>query len=302
MRKTLALTSVTAALLAGCSQENPRQMERTETFDVADSAASEAMAPPPPAMSAPDIAPQTAPGVAFTYRYAFVLPDERIAAVQEQHAAACEKLGIARCRVTGMRYTLVEEDRVEALLQFKLAPDLARGFGKEGIAAVEKAAGKLIDAAISGDDVGTRITASQKRSGDLAAQISRIEARLAGGGLSADERVELRQQIERLRQQQQAERETRSSGEEALANTPMTYTYAGDAGFSLGGDPFGDAARGSWSSFTTMLSLMLLAIGVLLPWAILAALLVLVWRSPPVRRLLRRPAPVAEPQADAPTG
>ena len=74
-------------------------------------------------------------------------------------------------------------------LTFKLDPTLARAFGKEGIAAVETAKGKLVDAAITGEDVGTQITASQRRSADAQAELSRIEARLAAGGIGDRERM-----------------------------------------------------------------------------------------------------------------
>ena len=74
-------------------------------------------APPPGPKS-----PTAAPGVAFNYRYAFRLPAERVAEVQEQHAQACEQLGVARCRITGMLYRLVNDDDIEAMLAFKLDP------------------------------------------------------------------------------------------------------------------------------------------------------------------------------------
>ncbi len=70
--------------------------------------------------------------MAYSYRYDFVLPSKAISAVQEQHAAACEKLGVTQCRITGMRYTLHDGDRVTGQLAFKLSPELARGFGREG--------------------------------------------------------------------------------------------------------------------------------------------------------------------------
>ena len=87
-----------------------RASEDLRTMDVQEARSSDhdmaAPASPPP----PGIAPSAAPGVAFNYRYAFRLPGERISAVQEQHAAACEKLGLDRCRITGMRYRLVNDD------------------------------------------------------------------------------------------------------------------------------------------------------------------------------------------------
>ena len=280
MRRFAPVFALVVLSIAGCSPQPKQQSESLTTSDIREDAGAGA-----PAMGPPAIAPQAAPGVAFRYRYAFVLPSRAISAVQEQHAAACEKLGIARCRITGMRYSLVDEDSVSAQLSFKLAPELARAFGKEGITAVETAKGKLVDAAIEGEDVGTQITASQRRTGDARAELTRIEQRLAAGGIGDSERAELNEQAERLRQQLAAERDTRSAGEEQLANTPMTYNYTGDESFSLGGNPVGDAAQGAWDSFITMISFVLLAVGVLLPWLVLLALLLMLWRSPPGRWL-----------------
>ena len=297
MRLLVSSILLPFALLAGCSKpasEDRSVGAKTETMDMREQAAPAAMAPP-------DISPHAAPGVAFNYRYAFVLPSKTISVVQEQHAAACEKLGPTQCRITGMRYSLVDEDSVSASLSFKLAPELARSFGKDGIAAVEKAGGKLVDAAIDGEDVGTQITDSQRRSASARSELARIEAQLASGAAKDDERAQLQQQAERLRQQLAGESQTRTEGEERLANTPMTYDYTGDEGFTLGRHPFGDAAQSSWDSLTGMISLVLLTIGVLLPWLLLAALLLALWRSPPglwLRRKVRgkpKAAPASEP-------
>src|SRR3546814_14491299 len=94
------------------------------------------------AAGGPDVAVTAAPGVAFHYAYAFRLDDDRIAGVQETHAAACETLGTARCRITGMTYRLVRENEVEARLEFKLDPAIARKFGRDALASVEKEIGR----------------------------------------------------------------------------------------------------------------------------------------------------------------
>lgn len=296
MRPAFAAFGLCAVMLAGCSKSSD---EAAPAYDRAAESARmtsvDTTAGAPPAMRAPGIDITAAPGVAFNYRYAFVLPDKAISAVQEQHAAACEKLGPARCRITGMRYTLVDEDRVRGELQFKLDPALARGFGKEGIAAVEKADGTLVDASIEGTDVGSALTASQKRSAQTDAELADIERKLTSGGLTEAEKVELRAQAERLRQQQASERDMRAEGEEMLANTPMTFTYAGDEGFTLGGDPLGDAVDSAGASFMTMVSLVLLVIGTLLPWAVLIALVLFIWRRSPLRHWRRRKTAAAVP-------
>src|SRR4051794_11328006 len=78
--------------------------------------------------SAPDISPTAAPGVAFNYAYEFSLADDRISATQEAHASACENLGLARCRITGMSYSVDEHEQVTAELDLKLDPMIARQF------------------------------------------------------------------------------------------------------------------------------------------------------------------------------
>ncbi|MFN3389797.1 MAG: hypothetical protein ACK40O_12800, partial [Allosphingosinicella sp.] len=113
MRKALTVTMV--LLLASCGAPEERQAsEDLKTFDStaeyapaeATDAATSGRAPPAP----PGVSPTAAPGVAFNYRYAFRLPARAIGPVQEQHAAACEKLGTDRCRITGMRYTMSDEE------------------------------------------------------------------------------------------------------------------------------------------------------------------------------------------------
>ncbi|WP_194920677.1 hypothetical protein [Novosphingobium sp. NBM11] len=186
-----------------------------------------------------------------------------------------------------MHYALVRNDSVSASLEFKLAPDLARAFGKEGIAAVEHADGKLIRAAIEGQDVGSDIAAAQKRGSDAQADLNQIEAKLAKGGLGDRERAELNQQAGALRAKVAAERDAQTTGAVRLASTPMTFTYAGGGSFVWGDNPFAGVAQASWSSLRTMVALVVFIVGIGAPWlALLIALLVL-WRVLPIPRLRR---------------
>jgi hypothetical protein len=284
-----------ALALIGCSQQSPEQdaMSAPRSAPAMEAAAD--------ATGGPDIAVTAAPGVAFNYAYAFRLDDHRIAAVQEEHAAACETLGINRCRITGMRYHLVRENEVEAQLQFKLDPAIARRFGKDAIASVIKAKGVLADARISGEDVGTRISDSQRRSADAQAEIARIEARMKQPGLGDRERAELQQQLAELRTHLDGERDTRRVGEALLATTPMAFDYQGTGGLpGLGyGNPFSDAAKTLVRSGGTLLSFVLVVGAAVLPWALFFLLLLALWRTPPVLRarqwLRGRAKPVAPP-------
>lgn len=277
-----------AVTLAACSapeQSNPSS-ERAgmEASDVAE----------PPA----GVAVTAAPGVAFNYRYAFSLPAPKIAAAQETHAAACEKLGVARCRITGMRYRLAGENAVAAMLTFKLDPTLARAFGKDGIAAIQQAEGRLVDAEITGTDAGAeiaRLAAERARARD---ELTRIDRELARTNLSASERAELQRQRADLVAQIEQVQSASGAQRESLANTPMTFDYrSGPAvrGFDASA-PLSSALDLLSGSAQATLAFVLGALALLAPPGLVLAIGWLVWRW--LRPRLRHSKPIAAQASD----
>jgi hypothetical protein len=221
----------------------------------------------------PATAVSAAPGVAFNYHYAFRIPNARIAAVQEDHAAACEKLGLDRCRITGMRYRLINNDEIDAMLAFKLDPAIAREFGKQGIAAVGRAEGMLIDSEITGVDAGAVITETNRATAALRGQLTAVETRMKQPALSVGERRDLFEQAASLREQLRSAASVGSSARASLATTPMVFDYGSGnviPGFN-GQSPLRDAFATAVASFMAMVSFLLIAFGLLLPWALVAA-------------------------------
>jgi hypothetical protein len=263
------------------SSENLRTMDVEEASTTVDSSAAStspmsANAPPPP----PGISPTAAPGVAFNYRYAFRLAGARVAAVQEQHAAACEKLGPDRCRITGMRYRLMGEDDVEAMLAFKLDPAIARQFGKSGIDLVTRSEGMLVDSEISGEDAGSEIAAATRSEAQLTEELQRIEAQLARAGLRAPERAELQMQADRLRESIRGTRANRADRQESLAKTPVVFQY-GSGDLVPGFDdrsPIAAALERASDNFVSGVGILLVLGLTLLPWGLLALLLLWLYR------------------------
>jgi len=294
MRKNMSMLPLLA--LAACSQSEPSEQVRqdpTIAADVAQEASSTATRAAPGGIGI-----TAAPGVAFFYRYAFSLPAERVATAQEAHAQACEKLGIARCRITGMRYRLIGENDVEAMLAFKLDPAIARGFGKTGIGVVEAAEGTLVDAEITGTDAGAaidRLTTDRARGTE---ELQRIDRELARPGLRAPERVELQRQRAEIARQLAAVDSSTSEQRESLANTPMVFDYrSGRAirGFDAS-SPLTSAIDTAIASLQTTLAVLLGVIALLGPPALLLALLWFGWRS--LRR--RWPPRAAGSQVETP--
>ncbi|NKJ02060.1 hypothetical protein [Novosphingobium sp. SG707] len=171
-----------------------------------------------------------------------------------------------------------DNDRVSASLEFKLAPALARSFGKEGIAAVQKAAGKLVDSEITGEDAAAKISASQQRSQSIQSQIAELERKLAAMKPNDPERETLRSEIAKLRGQITQEKSAQADSAEQLANTPMSFNYRGEGGFAFGNNLIRDAAHAGWISMTTMMSTVLLGLAYGMPWAVLGLGLILLWR------------------------
>jgi hypothetical protein len=273
MRRSFVLVPIALTLaLASCGKA-PERSKDVQSLDVREEAA-------PADAASPGISVSSAPGVAFNYRYSFRVPNAKISAVQEEHAQACEKLGLDRCRITGMRYRLVSNDEVSAMLAFKLDPTLARDFGKQGIAAVTKAEGMLVDSEITGTDAGAVIEGANRQSAGLRDELAKVEEQLKRTGLSAGERTELTQQAASLREQIRSASATRTEARESLATTPMVFDYgSGDLipGFD-GASPIREAFRTATGTFLTMLGFAIIAIGALLPWALLGGLGVWAYR------------------------
>jgi len=281
MRPYLTACAATLALLtaAGCSRAEEQASDEFSTRD--SQQASPVLREEAAERAAPGIVPTAAPGVAFNYRYGFRLPDANISAVQEAHAATCEKLGLARCRITGMTYQLDDRDRVDASLVLAIDPLLARGFGRDAIAVVEKHDGRLRYAEITGEDQNPALDEAARRQGSATRTIVQLEADLAKAK-SENERVQLREQIRQMRAEIQAAQTAEAESEAKIQRTPMTLLYVGGgaAGRGFAGE---NPAREAWylfvDSLATMVGFGLKALAVALPWLALLLLAVLAFRS-----------------------
>lgn len=269
MRKA---TLILALVLAGCSKETPSTsaMHAAEDVHAVDANGSDA--------SGPNVAPSLVPGVALNYSYAFTLPVERVADVQEKHAMQCEVLGPAKCRITGMEYH-AGRGQITAVLALKLAPEIARGFGKQGVATVVQNGGMLSDAEIDSTDAGTTVANANRDTASLANEKKEIERRLAAPGLSAAERTQLEQRSQSLTDAQRQAGAVRADATLLLASTPMKFAYYSgpvDTGFHDG--PLVRALKDGWANLASGALVILTLLITLLPWIVLAILAILLWR------------------------
>ncbi len=297
-RRSPLLLATTAALalgLAACSQSSDEEAAPEAAKAVAEGLPTEAAADASSessAVSAPGASQLVAPGVAFAYRFNFRLADDAVSEAQDRHVSACEELGQSRCRVTGLQYTQSEDGPVEASLAFLLDPALARSFARDALGSVRDLDGTLVNSSVDGEDVGTGINASQQVSAAMGGDLARIEQRLAQPGLSAGERRDLRNQVEQLRGRLRDEEQGRRGGETRLASTPVLFAYRGTTG--IGGfdssRPFASALAASTDSFGSAAAFVMMLVGLILPWALMAGGIIFGWRW--FRRRLARSQPV----------
>ncbi len=217
--KKLLLASAALLAVSACSQKSAQEMDNaTEATEASADAAS-------PEGSPPAIGQSVAPGVAFDFQYDFSLAVDRIAEAQEAHAALCGKLGLSRCRVTGLTFNKARGGAIEASTRFKLDPAIALSFGRDATDIVERADGTLESSAAKGEDVGSQIVEGDQSADALRADIRRIEAQLAIPKLSRTARAELIAELRDVKADLTRLKATRSDQVESLANTPVVFTY-----------------------------------------------------------------------------
>ena len=271
--RTIYIASLATALFlcSSCSKNEP-QSQRPQDREAGD------------ASSPPNISPSAALGVAFNFAYDFNLPDERISATQEAHAAACERLGLARCRITGMSYGVDQHEQVTAELDLKLDALIARQFGKSAQQLVEGNDGKLIRLEIGSSDKGEAIRQAAKQKSDVAARIAELQQELARTKAGTTAHANLLSRIQELQQQASEQGHAIDAGEAALASTPMQFHYYGRGGVpGFRGNP----VRAAWQMFVTtvvwLVQILLQALAVLVPLGILLAIFIALWRTKPMR-------------------
>jgi hypothetical protein len=281
-RMSLPLIGLLAASVAACNNapSEDRAQTASDTGTMANSmnfeeAPGDAVAAPRAVIqgAGPEIRPETAPDVAFAYNYAFRLAAARVAEAQQEHQRLCERLTIDRCRITGMTYRAANETDVEATLSLSVDPSVAAQFGRESVQAVLNAEGSLAGSEIRGTDVGSSLRASGRSLSDLRARLQRTELRLRAAG--NDEKGQLEYEVQTLRQQiaqLEASRETESR---SLATTPMIFRY-GSGNLAPGpaeAPSLREAVADTGDDFMTSLTMLLVVLIRLLPWAVAGLLI-----------------------------
>ncbi len=259
--------------LAGCGENSASQsttgtktvlLERAPPTNVAEAAAA-----PIAQQSAPPPANTGVAFIAYSYALSLELPAKRLAEVQRAHAAACDAMGASRCQILNSSRNATDSDAGGATLELRIIPSEARAFQAKLETTTSSAGGKLLESAVSGEDL-TRQTidadaslkAKRTLRDRLQALLEHRDGRLAD--LLAVERA-----LSDAQQQLDSATGTLAELRQRVGFSKMTVSYRSEQALgSATARPLGEA----WADATTVLShslatMLTLAI-IIVPWAL----------------------------------
>ncbi|MEZ0244634.1 MAG: hypothetical protein ACAH11_14765 [Sphingomonas sp.] len=210
---------------------------------------------------------------AFDYRYAYRLPSDRLKAVLQSNADACDKLGPTRCQIDGMRYSVDDSNRVRAVLMLKIDPTIARGYGEAITKSVTGADGVLVNTAITG-------TASTTQARSIAV-IDRLRDQLKNAQAAAEsdspDAAVAKARAERFQAALDTIAESEAKQGATLATAPMLLTY--ESSTALTGLGTADANfRNAGQTFENSIARLLIVLGSIGPWLLALLVIILVLR------------------------
>lgn len=256
-------------------------------------------APPTPPRSAPSDSPATpplgTPLLAYSYEYEVEAPAEGVRALLRDHERACQSAGPLTCQVIDSGVTQHGRKEVTAGLTFRATPAYVRAFRAGLEREVERARGEVSSSNIDTEDLTRSIvdTEARLRAGRLLR--GRLEQLIASRPGNLAQLLEIERELARVQGEIDAAESSLAVMRARVAMSTVTLTYAsggavvdpGDgAPLAQAGDSFAANLAGSLAAILTLISL-------LLPWAVVLALVA--WGVWAVARRRRpnppRPAP-----------
>lgn len=281
-----------ALCLGACSKPSDAPDQAMTSHDVAEPASAAGAKPGAPAAIAVSV-----PKMAYSYKYAFVLPGTSIAKAQQAHIALCDQLGAARCQVLALDNRTADASISQATLKIRVESALARQFGAALEKAVSGAGGRAVSQSIAAEDVSKALSDTQARLRQREMLVERLTEVLRTRKGSVAELVEAERSVAAAQEEIDQARSwlAELQGRVAMSTIDIEYSAAAAASGHVG-NGIGDTFIASASAFLIGVGAILRLLIFLAPWLILAALGWWVWRrlGAHIPRSFRR-GPGAEP-------
>ena len=279
MRTSFPVALLLIAALAACNnsnQEASSQSGTTMKFDVAEEPpASEAT----PAQTGGAPVEVALPQIAYTYNYTFRLRSDAVTNIQERHAKMCEALGPARCRVVDLKRSAGSGDYVTGSLTLQVAAPIAGRFGEELVASAAAAEGETIDRGIAAEDLSKQIIDTSARIKTKEILVERLAKLLETRSGNIAQAVEAERAINGAQEELEQARAWLAEMRGRVAMSTFQIGY--QSGAPLGGgfsDPIRDAFAGVGEMTGRNVAIAITLVAAILPWALLLALALWLYR------------------------
>lgn len=271
-----------AAALAGCSAS-----ENAQTTRASDSAAD--MAQPAPGEAAggagkegqADTVKVNLPQLAYRYSLGFMLPTDKLAAVQDAHRRLCEEMGTARCQLLAFERDDGQDRTGDAMTRLRVATSEAHRFSDALGKAASDAGGRATGTKVSTDDVSKQIVDTKARIAQRELLVTRLTEVLRTRSGKVSELVEAERSVAAAQEELDKARAWLTELQGRVAMSDFEIRYSAIAPATNSGSVAGqltEAGQGSFASFLIGVRALLTLAIYLLPWVLLAIPVVLLVR------------------------
>ncbi|MGS1016816.1 DUF4349 domain-containing protein [Allosphingosinicella humi] len=293
MRTSLPVALLFVAALAACGRSNHEAVSQSGEAKL-DIAAESPASEPAPAQQGGAPVEVALPQIAYTYSYTFRLRSDAVTSIQERHAKMCEALGPARCRVVDLKRSAGSGDYVTGSLTLQVAAPIAGRFGEELVANAAAVEGETIDRGIAAEDLSKQIIDTSARIKTKEILVERLTKLLETRSGNIAQAVEAERAINGAQEELEQARAWLAEMRGRVAMSTFQIEY--QSGAPLGGgfsDPIREAFAGVGEMTGRNVAIAITLVAAILPWALLLALTLGLYRR------FRKPREAEDDVADA---
>lgn len=289
MKRLIPLLLLGGAL-AGCSADDNGQGSKSdaavqEMTQPASDTAGDAKG------AAADKVKVSLPQLAYSYSLGYLLPTDKLGAVQDAHRRLCEEMGPARCQLLAFERDDSQDKTGDAMTKLRVATSEAHRFSDALGKAAADAGGRATGTKVSTDDVSKQIVDTKARIAQRELLVARLTEVLRTRSGKVSELVEAERSVAAAQEELDQARGWLTELQGRVAMSDFEIRYSAIAPATNSGSVAGqltEAGQGSFASFLIGIRTLLTLAIYLLPWVLLAIPVVLL-----VRRKRTRPAEAA---------
>lgn len=313
MRRTVLILAISALACAGCQKKANLKEYSDNVTDVAlmkpgapagalHRVAPAKLAPPPPAAEMADAAAAPAadasdetnaspedtavrvaagpPQLAYSYTYFLTLPHAHVDELRKKHEAACTAAGYKVCQVVSTAFSDGPHDSAHGKLEIRAAPAWLQHF-RDGVSAEAGAlGGKVQSAEVTSEDLSRQIVDTDAQLRAKTTLRDRLQGLLATHPGKVGDLLAVERELARVQGEIDSAQSELADMRGRVAMSDVTLTYSAN---ELLGDavqsPLAASFHGFFGLVASSLAAMIDVIGALLPWALVAAGLIWLFRK-----------------------